>query len=63
MRCICCNKALNDYEATARHVETNEFLDTCLKCLKEIGIGHVGRSDLYPYEEVEDHVEEWEEDE
>jgi hypothetical protein len=36
MKCICCNKSLSDYEATLRHAETREFLDTCAECLSEI---------------------------
>lgn len=29
---------LTDYEAVLRHPETNEFLDICLTCLKDIPI-------------------------
>ena len=36
MKCICCNKTLSDYEATLRHAETREFLDTCSECLSDI---------------------------
>jgi hypothetical protein len=36
MKCVCCNKTLSDYEATLRHAETHEFLDTCSGCLGEI---------------------------
>lgn len=38
MRCYCCNCNLSDYESVLKHPETNEYLDTCLKCLDEIGI-------------------------
>lgn len=38
MRCSCCNKNLSDYESTLRHPVTNEFLDTCNKCLVDTGI-------------------------
>lgn len=34
--CSCCDKTLTDLESTLRHGFTNEFLDTCLPCLKEI---------------------------
>lgn len=66
MRCQCCNKSLSDYESTARHAETNEFLDTCNQCLKDTGIPILGRKDLDQLEEVEDDFEntvpgEWEE--
>lgn len=36
MHCICCNKVLSDYEATLKHAETGEYLDTCMECLGEI---------------------------
>ena len=36
MRCICCNKLLSDYEATLKHGETGQYLDTCSSCLDEI---------------------------
>ncbi len=57
MRCVCCNKNLNDWESTAKHGTTGEYLDTCLACIKDIGIPVEGRSDLDPdaecYEEQE----------
>lgn len=56
MRCSCCNKNLSDYESTLRHAETLAFLDTCLQCLKEIAIPTMGRSDLNPYERVDDDI-------
>jgi hypothetical protein len=36
MHCTCCNKILSDYEATLKHAETGEYLDTCTECLSEI---------------------------
>ena len=36
MRCVCCNKLLSDYEATLKHGETGQYLDTCSSCLDEI---------------------------
>lgn len=36
MKCVCCNKVLSDYEATLKHGETGEYLDTCSECLSEI---------------------------
>jgi hypothetical protein len=36
MRCVCCNKLLSDYEATLKHGETGEYLDTCSSCLDDI---------------------------
>ncbi len=38
MHCVCCDRMLTDYEAVLRHPETNEFLDICLTCLKDIPI-------------------------
>ena len=36
MRCCCCNKALSDYEATRKSVQTGDFLDMCNKCYGSI---------------------------
>jgi len=36
MRCVCCGKMLSDYEATMKHGETGEYLDTCGDCLDVI---------------------------
>lgn len=66
MRCDCCQKFLSDYESTLRSATTNEFMDTCLKCLKDIPVATVGRADLSPFESAEDMEEEldtWEFDE
>jgi hypothetical protein len=57
MKCGCCNKTLNDYEATLRHATTGEFLDTCMKCLKGLGIPLRGREDLNKKELPEDEKE------
>lgn len=54
MRCSCCQRVLNDYESTLRHADTGEFLDTCLKCLKGLGIPTRGREDLNKKEIPED---------
>lgn len=35
-RCVCCDKKLKDHEAVRRHAITNDFLDICDVCLKEI---------------------------
>lgn len=52
MRCKCCNKNLNDWESTAKHAETGEYLDTCRNCLVDLGIPIAGRNDLNPDEEM-----------
>ena len=51
MRCYCCNARLTEYEATLRHAVTNEFVDTCQKCLTDLNIPTRGRPDLNPFEE------------
>ncbi len=53
MRCQCCDKILNDYEATRRHAATGEFLDICNKCIKDLGIPTVERADLAPNKDEE----------
>lgn len=36
MRCICCDKILNDFEATRKSIKTGEYLDMCSKCYSTI---------------------------
>ena len=62
MRCTCCNRNLSDYESTLRRADNNEFVDICLKCLKDIPIATVGREDLNPFEGVDDSEVVFEED-
>jgi hypothetical protein len=52
MRCECCNRNLNDYEATLKSATTGAYLDTCRKCLDGLGIAMVGRGDLKPNEQA-----------
>lgn len=54
MRCDCCNRNLSDYESTLRHAVTNEFTNTCLKCLDGLEIPTRGRPDLSTTMEIED---------
>lgn len=63
MRCVCCNRNLNDYESTLRHAETGAFLDTCLKCLDGLGIPTVGRDDLSEFESIEEEFLDYEKEE
>jgi hypothetical protein len=58
MRCSVCNRILNDFESTLRHSDTKEFLDTCMKCLDGLDIPMQGRSDLSPYDTLEEEYEE-----
>lgn len=53
-RCDCCNKKLNEYELTAKHAETGEYLNTCMKCLNGLGIPIDGRDDLSKVDVPED---------
>ncbi len=61
MRCLCCNRNLDDYESTMRHPVTNEFLDICAKCLPDTGITPIVRSDLKPEltSSIEEEDKEW----
>lgn len=56
MRCYCCNKALSDYEATRRSVNTGEFLDMCNKCYGSISsdVLSLERTDLRHEDEDEE---------
>lgn len=53
MKCYCCNTTLNDYESTLKSAQTLQYLDTCNKCLKDLGIKTQGRSDLSAYEDAD----------
>ena len=37
MKCTVCGENLTDYEVTIRHAITKQFLDTCKKCIADIG--------------------------
>lgn len=57
-RCVCCNKQLNDYESTRRHAITNEFLDTCNRCMKDIpNIPTKDRQDLLKEADYDDDMD------
>jgi len=66
MRCYCCNRNLSDFESVLRHPVTNEFLDMCKKCLKDIPIVPVEPAtieDNIGYEDEDFLVEEADDDE
>lgn len=48
MRCLSCNAALTDYEATRRSVNTDEFIDLCNHCFASISddLQTIEREDL-----------------
>lgn len=58
MRCIACDKTLNDYESTRRHAMTNEFLDMCNRCMKDMpNIPTKDRADLVKEADFDDEME------
>jgi hypothetical protein len=61
MRCVCCDKNLNDYESTRKHAFTGEYLDTCNACLSEINdmvnIPTITREDLANCGDIVEHVD------
>jgi hypothetical protein len=59
MRCVACNKALNDYESTRKSATTGEYLDLCNSCFHAIDqdIEAITRPDLIDEESFEDDVE------
>ena len=48
MKCTICNKTLNDYESTRKHLITFEYLDICQECYvaADLDIIHSDRKDL-----------------
>lgn len=48
MRCLSCNAALSDFEATRKTLNTNEYLDLCNNCFYTIkdDVLTLDRSDL-----------------
>ena len=48
MRCLACNRALTDYEATRRFTDSKEFIDLCNHCF------YSGVADDVNFEERED---------
>jgi len=64
MRCVICDVLLTDFEATRKHAETGEYLDTCSKCLSYTKIPTVDNYDLADPEdlnnmEIVDADDEW----
>jgi hypothetical protein len=56
MRCLSCNAALTDFEATRKTLKTEEFLDLCNTCYYTISddVLTIDRADLDDGEEVDD---------
>ena len=61
MRCICCNKQLNDFESTRRHAITREFLDMCNSCHASVAssarLPTIDRKDLDSLSGIEEEVD------
>lgn len=58
MKCVCCDRNLNDYEATRRHALTNEFLDLCNRCMKDMpNIPTKDRQDLLKEADYDDDMD------
>ena len=37
MRCLSCNTILSSFEATRKYIDSQEFVDLCNYCFREIG--------------------------
>lgn len=48
MRCVTCNKLLNDYESTRKVANTGQYLDMCQDCYLQLDIppATIDRKDL-----------------
>ena len=55
MRCYCCNNLLTDYESTIKSINSNDYLDMCLKCLKTVkeDVLYRDRIDLLSSEDID----------
>lgn len=54
MRCRACNVALNDFEATRKSKENNEFVDLCNNCYSNVSneINALERYDLMHCDDI-----------
>ena len=59
MRCLACNKILNDFEATRKSATTGTFVDLCNHCFHDVesDIQSLEREDLRESDDVEDDIE------
>jgi len=61
MKCVCCNKNLNDFESTRRHVITREFLDMCNGCHASVtstaSMPTIDRKDLVDLSGIEEELD------
>lgn len=52
MRCVICDVLLSDFEATRKHADTGEYLDTCSKCMSYTKIPTIDNFDLADSEDL-----------
>ena len=59
MRCLACNKVLNDFEATRKSATTGEYVDLCNHCFHDVeyDIESVVREDLRDEESFDEPLE------
>ena len=59
MRCLACNKALNDFEATRKSATSGEFVDLCNHCFHNVeqDLETVVREDLLDEESYDEDIE------
>ncbi len=57
MHCDCCDVLLTDYEASLVFVDSGMYANTCLKCLKGLGLKYKGNTLLLSNKQVEDEHE------
>jgi len=59
VRCLACNKALNDFEATRKSATSGEFVDLCNHCFHNVeqDLETVVREDLRNEESYDEDIE------
>ena len=59
MRCLACNKVLNDFESTRKSATTGEYVDLCNHCFHnvEFDIDSLEREDLRDANDIEGELE------
>lgn len=43
MRCVSCNKNLNNFESTLKSIHTGQYLDMCRHCLDDAEIDYTDK--------------------
>jgi hypothetical protein len=59
MRCLACNKILNDFEATRKSATTGTYVDLCNHCFHDVeyDIQSLEREDLRETDDTESEIE------